>query len=70
LYLSKPGSTGIKNNLVRAWPQDLGEQARENVYNLIRLFVSNQNKVATNEMTGKEAALLEETKDLKLFCLK
>jgi len=58
LYLSKPGMSGIKGNLVRGWPQNLGENAQNNVYNLLRLFATRQKLVAQDQMSGEEAALI------------
>ena len=58
IYLSKPGMSGIKGNLVRGWPQNLGENSQRNVYNLIRLFATRQKLVSSGKMDGAEAALI------------
>ena len=58
IYLSKPGMSGIKGNLVRGWPQNLGEKSQQNVYNLLRLFATRQQLIAQGKMDASEASLI------------
>ena len=42
IYLTSPKNESTKSNLVRGIPQSLGQKAQNNIYNLSRLFASEQ----------------------------
>jgi len=59
LFLSRPQDmSGVKGNLVRGWPQTLGENSQRNVYNLVRLFATRQQMVEQGKMDPTEASLI------------
>mgnify|MGYP003671306575 FL=1 len=52
LHISKKGSRGIKNNVVRGIPQKLGKKAQDNVYNLLRLYATQVSESKGADLIG------------------
>ena len=52
LHISKKGSRGIKNNVVRGIPQNLGKKAQDNVYNLLRLYATQVSESKGADLIG------------------